>query len=324
MSSQEKNCMICGLPLQEFEPDSYSTKCECRNCGRFQTKGWDYPSKLFSEMQLENRAAVAHGIRKRQHAVPLLITREFIDESIRDGLPSIKEQSNRLLYELGTRLQAVSFGKTYKFNLEELPARIGARDPDDVVFLFSQLESRGLVRHEVRLDPKLPCIAALTFPGWEKFEGLKSSIDSRDAFMAMGYGDTNCDKILEVFKAATRQTGFILYRLDERPEAGIIDNRMRVAIRTSRFVIADITTANLGAYWEAGFAEGLEKPVIYTCSREEFDNKKRRHFDVEHSQFVIWDLARPERASEDLKATIRETIPEEAIMKDDKSADDTQ
>jgi nucleoside 2-deoxyribosyltransferase len=44
-----------------------------------------------------------------------------------------------------------------------------------------------------------------------------------------------------------------------------IDDQMRVALRTSRFVVADLTRGNRGAYWEAGFAEGLGRPVIYTC-----------------------------------------------------------
>jgi len=49
------------------------------------------------------------------------------------------------------------------------------------------------------------------------------------------------------------------------------------AIRTARFVIADLTHDNNGAYFEAGFAEGLGLPVIYTCEAGKFDAKKT-HF----------------------------------------------
>ena len=58
------------------------------------------------------------------------------------------------------------------------------------------------------------------------------------------------------------------------PKAGLIDDRLRVEIRTSRFLIADLTHENAGAYWEAGFAEGLGKPVIYTCEKSKFDTAK--------------------------------------------------
>jgi len=33
--------------------------------------------------------------------------------------------------------------------------------------------------------------------------------------------------------------------------------RMRLEIRRSRFAVVDLTHGNRGAYWEAGFAEGL-------------------------------------------------------------------
>ncbi len=48
---------------------------------------------------------------------------------------------------------------------------------------------------------------------------------------------------------------------------------MCVQIRDAKFVIADLTHGNDGAYWEAGYAEGLGKPVAYICEKEEF--KKR-------------------------------------------------
>jgi len=35
---------------------------------------------------------------------------------------------------------------------------------------------------------------------------------------------------------------------------------------------------NPGAYWEAGYAEGLGKPVIYTCEEAKF--VEASHFDT--------------------------------------------
>ena len=69
---------------------------------------------------------------------------------------------------------------------------------------------------------------------------------------------------------AVASAGFDLVRLDEDPQAGSIDERLRVEIRKSRFLVADLTHGNPGAYWEAGFAEGLGKPVIYTCEKDDF------------------------------------------------------
>jgi nucleoside 2-deoxyribosyltransferase len=88
-----------------------------------------------------------------------------------------------------------------------------------------------------------------------------------------------------------------------------------VEIRTSRFLIADLTHENRGAYWEAGFAEGLGKPVIYTCEKSKFGVQKT-HFDTNHHETVVWEKENLSEAAEKLKVTIRATLPDEAVMTD--------
>ena len=83
---------------------------------------------------------------------------------------------------------------------------------------------------------------------------------------------------------------------------------LRVEIQSSRFLIADLSHRNAGAYWEAGYAEGLGKPVIFTCSEAKF--AEASHFDTNHHFHVLWDETNPEAATKKLKASIRATIPE--------------
>lgn len=105
---------------------------------------------------------------------------------------------------------------------------------------------------EARLDISLPT-----------FEELKRSIpESQTAFMAMPFGDPLLDRVFEeCFKPAVAETGYQLRRIMDEQKAGLIDDQLRVAIRGARFTNAELTDANLGAYWEAGFAEGLGRPV---------------------------------------------------------------
>jgi nucleoside 2-deoxyribosyltransferase len=132
--------------------------------------------------------------------------------------------------------------------------------------------------------------------------------------MAMKFGEPETDRIYgEHFKAAVQETGFELRRNDESQRAGLIDDLMRVQIRQSRFVIADLTDHSNGAYWEAGYAEGLGKPVIYTCRKDVFEDPTGgAHFDTNHHLTVVWDPADMTRAVAQLKATIRATLPEDA------------
>ena len=73
--------------------------------------------------------------------------------------------------------------------------------------------------------------------GWIYFDELKPKIaHSRLAFMAMKFGDETLDKLFsEVLKPAMALTGFDLRRVSDDPRAGLIDDRIRVDIRNSRF-----------------------------------------------------------------------------------------
>jgi nucleoside 2-deoxyribosyltransferase len=134
--------------------------------------------------------------------------------------------------------------------------------------------------------------------------------------MAMPFGDALLDRMFsECFKPAVARTGFDLRRIIDNPPAGLIDDRLRVEIRRSRFVVCELTKRNPGAYWEAGFAEGLGRPVIYTCEKTYF-RTEGTHFDTNHCHTVLWIGDNLPEAAEQLKATIRATLPGEAKLTD--------
>ena len=97
----------------------------------------------------------------------------------------------------------------------------------------------------------------------------------------------------------------------------MLDDHIRLDIRNSRFVVADLTHGNQGVYWEAGFAEALGRPV-FLLSRD----GERVHFDLNHQRIIFWKdgdggLA---LAANELKLAIRVKLPYEARMQDPKEA----
>lgn len=63
-------------------------------------------------------------------------------------------------------------------------------------------------------------------------------------------------------------------------------------IRKSRFLVIDISVPNTGAYYEAGYAYGLGKEVIFCCNRQSFnseDRNMRPHFDISQKQMIVWN-----------------------------------
>ena len=135
--------------------------------------------------------------------------------------------------------------------------------------------------------------------------------------MAMKFNQPEVTRIYQdAFKPAAQRAGFLLKSMLETQAAGLIDDRMRVLLRRARFVVADLThDENYGAYWESGFAEGLGKPVIYTCEANHWEARKS-HFDTNHLTTVIWETSSPSAAEQKLLDTIRATLPAVAKMID--------
>ena len=70
--------------------------------------------------------------------------------------------------------------------------------------------------------------------------------------------------------------------------AGKIDDEIVAQIRRSRFVVADFTherreTVRGSVYYEAGFAHGLNIPVIFTAEKD-----SKLHFDTSHFVHILW------------------------------------
>jgi nucleoside 2-deoxyribosyltransferase len=295
---------------------------KCPRCGEYCVTG-----TLFAMLQHDrgwdedDAAAISHALRRMQlsEKAPEL-TSDVLDRLKEDSaLPRPAEQADNLILWLGDSL--VFSGRFIETDWNSLASIIGAVDAAGAKFVVDALKDLTLIREE---RPEQPGRLTLTFKGWDEFERLKRGrSDSRRALMAMAFSNKSLQAFFkDHLKPAVRLTGYELFRLDERPRAGLIDNRLRVEIRESRFIVADLTDVNAGSYWEAGFAEGLGKPVIYLCHQAVFD-EKGTHFDTNHSHTIKWCEDNAEAASKELKATIRATLPGEAIMRDEDAVDES-
>lgn len=149
----------------------------------------------------------------------------------------------------------------------------------------------------------------LTLTGWKQYEAEKSGqLDGNYGFMAMQFDDAELDFFVEdTVKPAVNSVGYDLVTMKDVSAAGVIDNIMSVQIRDATFIVADLTHDNNGAYWEAGYAEGLGKPVIYICEKDKFE-KTRTHFDTNHRTTIKWSKDDPEQFSKELIATLRRSL----------------
>lgn len=96
-------------------------------------------------------------------------------------------------------------------------------------------------------------------------------------------------------------------RIDSKEHNNRIDDEIVAEIRKSKFVVADLTGKNAGAYFEAGFAQGLGKPVIWTCQQSEID-AGNVHFDTRQYSIVSWEPDKLDDFANRLTQRIEATI----------------
>jgi len=306
----EMKCPVCTEKLDGFRKKrSDENSYVCPRCGEF-----ELTRTLVKMMESREdgiwRWVLSHHIRTMNlngrkvdlHSESL----EFLKNKL---LPRSNEQAENFIRILGDAIQIPS--ATYKINAQNFSSFIGAHNSAGVDYIGDYLANKGLIIYDYLGQGMPERSMGLTVDGWEHYEKIKSGqIESNIAFMAMKFNDKNLDAFYNNhLKPALLDLNFELRRLDEFPKAGLIDNHLRVEIQKSKFILADLTYANNGAYWEAGYAEGFSKPVIYLCRKDYFEEFKT-HFDTNHHTTIIWSQETLEDDISKLKSTIQNTFPE--------------
>ena len=314
-------CPICLETAAVREFDGGERKdVGCEGCGVF-------IMTVTAEKELASRpgkrSIVSHWVRVASDAgrKPEIDRDALLHIITEQETPTVIEQAHNALMFLGSELinrgdpaGVIELGPLHRRLASHIGAYPGAAS-GALMYVLRALVEQGLVfpKSLSQYNERV----GLTFDGWRRFEELRvQQADSRVAFMAMPFGSQTLNKVFAEFKVGVRQTGFELRRIDENPPAGLIDNRLRVELRRARFTICELTKRNAGAYWEGGFAEGVGRPVIYSCEKAYFA-KKKTHFDTNHCHTVLWERGKLGDAVEGLKATIRATLPSEAKLSDD-------
>ena len=299
-------CPICGNNVPGPKVSVDFAGYDCSRCGRWSI-GANSSSlaetliRLLGEWDAQaqrRRSRISHLLRRQQPQ--LLSNNRWIKlntsdiERVRvtdDPLPSPSDQSDSLVLLIGDNQSSTAHSAT--LGAPSISAWIGAaitHPPSEagLSWLLEQPAIKELVQQ--RGGNGEVVLLRLTMPGWLRYEDLKRHhVASRKVLMAMKFGDDELDMAFSTcFVPAVSRIGFQLRKATDDQPAGLIDDQLRVALRTSRFVIADLTHENNGAYWEAGFAEGLGRPVIYTC-KETVWNSSAPHFDTNHLTTVVWN-----------------------------------
>ncbi|MBX7158030.1 MAG: nucleoside 2-deoxyribosyltransferase [Verrucomicrobiae bacterium] len=317
-----QRCLICRLPAYydytEQQKDSIHGLLSifCSRCGHFRlhrfakTATWNN----VSSRQIANASGY---IRDNQGYV---INSEADVEFLKDlKTPSVAEKAHKLLRAFskmfpiaGTVIELRTFqlDKRLKHYLDMADEGLPARATDDKISInmfpllsFAWAENEMelkflLIEHlcknvnflvgednYVKTGDFRPCWMMIAPKGWEYLESVGLS-DSKTGFVAMSF-DKSMNKVWQdALRPAIEDAGYSPLRIDKHEHNNKIDDEIIASIRGARFVISDFTEGRGGVYFEAGFAAGLNKPVIWTV-REDWLNKL--HFDTRQFNHISWN-----------------------------------
>ena len=175
---------------------------------------------------------------------------------------------------------------------------------DDLEMLVKYLENNGWLEVRRPLGPEREY--RLTVDGHNHLEGAKTP-KTTQAFVAMWFSPEMRDAYDHGIAPGIRDAGFTPCRIDEQRDANKIDDAIIAEIKRSRFVVADMTHGHDGVrgsvYFEAGYASGLGRDVIYSCREDCLD---KLAFDTRQYRHIVWKA--PEGLRTELTKTIRARI----------------
>lgn len=293
---------------------------DCDGCGQFEISRPAIVTYFEREGRITamQRAALSHALRTgtRGSGAPM-VTTAWLEAFLPSGrIPTPAVQATNLIRTVGDWVSESGDGY-FVDGVVDTPL-VGSFNRSMFDQLFKELTVNGVlikVADATKPNPRdigvlSGGLYSLSLKGWEQYEAeRRGDFAGRYGFIAMRFNDPVLDPFVEaVVKPAVRDSiGFDLVDLRNASRAGVIDNIMRAQIRDAAFVLVDLTHDNSGAYWEAGYAEGLGKPVIYICEQSKFD-VARTHFDTNHCTTVMWRADEPAAFIDQLVATLRRSL----------------
>jgi len=138
----------------------------------------------------------------------------------------------------------------------------------------------------------------LTAEGLLRLDALTDLGAANDqAFVAMWFGAEMTEAYENGIVPGLAEAGYRAFRIDQKEHSNKIDDEIIAEIRRSRFVVADFTCGIIsnegsavgiprgGVYYEAGFAQGLNIPVIWTVREDQINLV---HFDTRQFNHITW------------------------------------
>ena len=333
-----KQCPICGKETKQYDLNARLIYLECTTCG---SRYVPYYMEEITEHKLRSYLLYDRIINDRdvcyvyddkqllnalRKAAPTDMFIPVSKEIIEAWYPrTFYDKINKILFALS--MISKYEGEQITVDHHKIPGLFFLQNTSDPKIFWSQLKfilDYLINNHFIKSVNFSTNMSPGTKADW-KFEILpngykeiydiqKQDNNNKDVFVAMSFDESE-NSTREAIKQAIVGAEFSATFMDE-----IIHNRQIVPemlrlIKECRFLIMDISNPNFGAYFESGFAMGLGKEVIVTCSEKIMsctEKGLKPHFDLAQKQMIVWkdeaDLTK--RLTEWIKLLFAKRMPQ--------------
>lgn len=341
--NKKYECVICGCSIDEERVTSHGERrfISCPNCGLYTLslestirRNGEYCHDYGAVFDAKKLAAYLYYHKKERRCAfigsesafeqykkskpeskAFLVTSEAVD----NWYPkTFEERVNCILLQWAKKSKFI--GDSVKIDIEEFNSFFflcNVPKSDDwrieVKFLLCYLDSEGILEYPIFndkygdtkvLEARGNAALTLSAKGWAKVYDLqKTQANSKTAFVAMKFG-AETEELRQMIKKGIEDAGYVPRIMDEIEHNHQIMPEMLHEIKNSRFVVAELSHHNNGAYYESGFAYGLGKEVIHICNEDAL--KADLHFDVAQINTVTYknNSEIPEKLFKRIQATI--------------------
>ena len=302
MAEDEEKCFFCGGECEIVTVPTMHTVKEykCKYCGPYlidqalialyplinDTENKFKMACVLNERRLKGFGGVALSNKPNKEKKVYEYPQISVEELLYDFPKKASEFLNRILLNL-SRLAPRPFSEI-PLNLKKPDnLYLFTKNTGECITILKELSEHGLVRDGGSTTQELRKI--LTSRSWEIIENLQNSvIDSKQAFVAMWFDESRNDYYKDGIKKAIEDAGYVPRRIDLQEFNEKICDEIIAEIKRAKFLIADFSGMRSGVFFEAGFAKGLGREVIFTV-READVEKLKEHFDTRQYNHIVYD-----------------------------------
>ena len=117
----------------------------------------------------------------------------------------------------------------------------------------------------------------------QSIENFGENLNQAFVMMSISPEDLRLEDVLSSIKRATKDHGIECVRVDEIEHSGKITDLILGHLRTSEYLICDISTERPNVYYELGYAHGIKKEVILIAQEG-----SKIHFDIKDYNIIFY------------------------------------